>query len=546
MTLSDPAGIAYLVAAISCAAVAVVAWRRRAHNQTLAMALSVAMGGACWWAVCFALPRVAPTETVKAVTTWAAFPGPSLMAAAFMCLGLAIARPQWVPSHGLIAALLVEPIGITLASATNPWLLLVYRGVGVVHLTGPGAWTYGPAFWADTWFDYLEMIIGLGAIGWAWRKAPPAFRGQRLAVFVGALVPFAANVVFLIGGLSDILDPTPLGLAVTGPIVGYAVFRQELITFSPVARALLVDQIGDAVVVISPGGRVLDLNPAAAGLVRGMNPDVPSKLIGLSAASLLGDDLARGDSSQTEVIVELPGARAEFQVRSSPLIDRHHKALGTVLVARDVTEANALTRRLAAAHTQLVAQVETIDLLRADLVEQASRDPLTGLHNRRHLVERFAAMLTAARVNQDSLAVALFDVDRFKAINDDHGHLAGDAVLVSLARQIQEHAPRGALVARWGGEEFFVAMPGADSVAGFAVADALRDRWAQEPTLVAGRLIRCTISGGVASYPASGTTMDDLFHAADHAMYQAKNDGRNIVHLDVGKVPSRRTPANRA
>ena len=73
--------------------------------------------------------------------------------------------------------------------------------------------------------------------------------------------------------------------------------------------------------------------------------------------------------------MERPGGRAEFQVKASALIDRRHRALGTVYVARDVTEGNALSRRLSAAHTQLVQQVETIDLLRADLAEQASRDP---------------------------------------------------------------------------------------------------------------------------------------------------------------------------
>jgi len=196
-----------------------------------------------------------------------------------------------------------------------------------------------------------------------------------------------------------------------------------------------------------------------------------------------------------------------------------------------VTEANVLSRRLAAAHTQLVRQVETIEVLRADLVELASRDPLTGLHNRRHLVERFASMLAAAQVAGDTLAVALFDVDEFKSVNDDYGHLAGDAVLVALAQRMQAQAPTGALVARWGGEEFFVALPGSDTAAGVAFAEDLRRRCELNVIVVEGRMIRCTLSGGVAAYPASGTTMDDLFHAVDASMYEAKNAGRNLVRL---------------
>ena len=146
-------------------------------------------------------------------------------------------------------------------------------------------------------------------------------------------------------------------------------------------------------------------------------------------------------------------------------------------------------------------------------------------------------MLAAAEDAGEPLAVALFDVDKFKSINDNYGHLAGDAVLVALAQLIQEQAPVGALVARWGGEEFFVALPGADAAAGLAFADDLRRRCELNVIVVEGRMIRCTLSGGVAAYPASGTTMDELFHAADVAMYEAKNAGRNLVRLYRGQVP---------
>ena len=454
----DLVGIVYVVAAVVSVAVAIVTWRRREQSPTLAVALTFVMVGACWWSVGDAVIVESANETVVAIAALATFPGSSVMVAAFVCLGLAITRPQWVPRRRMVAALLVEPVLDALAAATNPWHLLVYRGAGAAQLTGSAGWTNGPVFWLDSWYSYLAMAIGISLIVWGWWKASPAFRGQRLALLIAALVPLAVSVVFLVGDFDGFVHPTPLSFTVSGVIMAYAVFRQDLFTFSPVARALIVDQIGDAVVVISPGGRVLDLNPAALTLVRGINPDAPTKLIGAPAEELLSAGLTTTDGRETEVVVELPDGRAEFQVRASPLSDRHHRELGTVLVARDVTEANALSRRLAAAHSQLVRQVETIEVLRADLVELASRDPLTGLHNRRHMVERFALMLAAAQIAGDTIAVALFDVDEFKSVNDEFGHLAGDAVLVALAHRIQERAPAGALVARWGGEEFFVCL----------------------------------------------------------------------------------------
>jgi diguanylate cyclase (GGDEF)-like protein len=430
---------------------------------------------------------------------------------------------------------MVEPALITLAGLTNPWHLLVYRGAGAAQLTGSAGWTYGPVFWLEYSYSYFLVIVGMALVAWSWWRAAPAFRGQRLAMLVGPLAPLVVNVVFLAGGLRGD-DPTPLGFAVTGTIMWYAIFRQDLFAFSPVARALIVDQIGDAVVVVSPGGRVLDLNLAARDLLRSMNPWAPPKLVGVSAREVFGTMIAPSDSRQSEFVVEFPGGRNEYEVRSSSLVDRRRRALGDVYVARDVTEANALSRRLAAAHTTLVRQVETIDLLRANLVELANRDPLTGLHNRRHLLEHFAPMLAAAEAAGGTLAVALFDIDHFKSVNDDYGHLAGDAVLVALAHRIQERAPAGALVARWGGEEFFVALPGADATTGLTIADDLRRRCGQDAIDFECWTIGCTLSGGVATYPSSGTTMDELFQAADLAMYQAKNAGRNVVRQALDRT----------
>jgi diguanylate cyclase (GGDEF)-like protein len=343
-----------------------------------------------------------------------------------------------------------------------------------------------------TWYCYLLIAVAIGLVAMACWKASPAFRNQRLAVLLAALIPFAASAVGMAGGFDNIPDSTPFGFTLMGALTAFAIFREGLFTFSPVAWALIVDQIGDAVAVISSGGRFHDLNPAAVALVRATRPDAPTKLVGELAHGLFGEEIVTIGGRQTELVVGLPAGRAEFHVRCSPLVDRHDRALGSVYVARDVTEANALNLRLVAAHARLVRQVETIEVLRADLVELASRDPLTGLHNRRHLVERFTPLLAAAQTSGDTLAVALFDVDKFKSVNDQYGHLAGDAVLIEFAHLISEQVPAGGLVARWGGEEFFVALPGTDPPGGLAFADGVRRLFERDPTLVAGRNIHCT------------------------------------------------------
>jgi diguanylate cyclase (GGDEF)-like protein len=472
-------------------------------------------------------------QRTAAIASLAILPGVGIATGAFLCLGIGVARPQWTPRPGFIVLLLVEPVLITVAAVTNPRHQWVYRGTGASELTGSTAWGYGPGFWWHTGYSYLTLAIGIGFIAWGWWKAPAAFRIQRLTILLATVIACVANLAYLAGGLGTLGDPTPFGFAIAGIVIFYAIFRQNLIMLTPVARALLIDQIGDAIMVISPGSLFLDLNPVAVDLARALTPGAPTELVGTRAPALFADSLmAPPGKRETEVMVELDGAHTEFQMRVSPLVDRRHHDLGTVLVARDVTESNNQSRRLAAAHSQLVRQVETIELLRADLAEQARRDPLTGLHNRRHLVDRFASMIAEAERAGEPLAVALFDVDRFKSVNDEYGHLAGDAVLLGLARLLTQLAPRHALLARWGGEEFFVALPGADAATGLAFAEDFRRRFELNEIVVQGRVIRCTLSGGVAAYPEAGTTVDDLFHAADVSMYEAKRAGRNLVWVD--------------
>lgn len=528
--LRDPTGIAYAAVAVAFAWIAALTWRRKAHNPTVAVSLVVVMLGLGVSSVADAVAVASTNQLTAAIASLVILPGVGIATGAFTCLGIGVALPQWAPGRRFVALLLVEPLLVTIAAATNPWHLWLYRGAGAAGLTGSATWGYGPGFWLHTGYSYLALLIGIGFIAWGWWNAPRAFRKQRLTILLATFIPCVANVVYLARGFGD-LDPTPFGFAATGLVIFYAIFRQDLFTFSPVARALIIDQIGDVIVAVSPGGRVLDLNPAAVALLRGMNPGAPSTLIGASAEALFGESIATLGAGKTEIVVRTASGRTEFQVRASVLIDHYHRCLGTVLVARDVTEANNQSRRLAAAHSQLVQQVETIELLRADMAELASRDTLTGLHNRRHLVERFASMIAQAERTQEPLAVVLFDVDRFKSINDEFGHQAGDAVLVELAQLMREQVPVDAMVARWGGEEFFAALPGADAAAGLAFADDLRRRCELNVVDFEGRMIHCTLSGGVAAYPASGTSMEDLFHAVDASMYEAKNAGRNLVRL---------------
>ena len=188
---------------------------------------------------------------------------------------------------------------------------------------------------------------------------------------------------------------------------------------------------------------------------------------------------------------------------------------------------------LAGAQVAYIAMLRSVALVRAEhhaaqqrvalMQALASTDVLTELPNRRGMIDHLQAALSLARRHGQPVAVALFDVDHFKHINDHHGHGAGDAALVAVGRLLSASLRGSDRVGRWGGEEFLLVAPGTGAAAAHELADRLRQS-------VAGYSFAhgdpVTTSVGVAEYQPDDDA-DSLLQRADRALYRAKADGRN-------------------
>jgi diguanylate cyclase (GGDEF)-like protein len=166
--------------------------------------------------------------------------------------------------------------------------------------------------------------------------------------------------------------------------------------------------------------------------------------------------------------------------------------------------------------------------LRETLRYQALRDPLTGLFNRRYLLDTFERELERASARDHAVSIAMFDIDHFKSFNDTFGHAAGDAVLARLGVLVREWNEGEDIPVRFGGEEFTMIMPGASPEMAFERAETLRKKiesFAFEH--LRQPLGQVTISLGIATYPLHGNDPETLIEAADQAMYRSKRNGRN-------------------
>ncbi len=172
----------------------------------------------------------------------------------------------------------------------------------------------------------------------------------------------------------------------------------------------------------------------------------------------------------------------------------------------------------------------------AKLYDAGTRDPLTGLFNRGYLDQHLEADFRLAERHGEAMSVLVIDVDRFKSINDAHGHLAGDAVLRTLAHLLIGRLRREDVLARYGGEEFVAVLRHTDAAGARRLADAMRELVEGGVYPYKGTPLKVSVSIGVATFdPATPyASHAELLQAADEAMYRAKNNGRNRIEAASG------------
>lgn len=262
--------------------------------------------------------------------------------------------------------------------------------------------------------------------------------------------------------------------------------------------------------------------------------------------------VAEPPGSVGEGLTLLPQLRASRHTRHSALIyiaqphQRREAASALDMGANDLLSSGQDLDELAIRLKKQIERKRTNDRLRANMrdgLRAAVCDPLTGLYNRRYAVPHISRLADRAHQQMRPYALLLADLDFFKQVNDDHGHAAGDAVLVTLAQRLKDNLRAADLISRWGGEEFLVAMPDSDRIAAKRTAERLCRIMARQPvTLPGGTRLTITLSIGVAiGKPDADLSPLDLVEQADQALYAAKNKGRNTVVMadTVRPMPAR-------
>jgi diguanylate cyclase (GGDEF)-like protein len=527
--LNSFAFVSILSALVSLTA-SIATWRRSAPGSS---ALSLLLAAMAVWAGGYATRWMDISVDAKLLWFKVMFIGVSSVPTLFLIFALGFTHNGfWLTPRRLIL-LSIEPATTLLLHWTNQYHHFFYLSVDLVEKNGTMILdlTRGPWYHVNVAYSYAAILAGFFLMSHGALRLGPLYRSQYRLIVVASALPWLASIAneFNFTTFHN-LEFTPLTFGLSGIIYAFSVLQTHFMDLIPVARSYLIENMCDGVMVLDAQDRVVDINPAMESLLE--NPS--SFYLGKSAPDVLDGWLQKTnllwDETETRAELKVPKDPPRYlDLRVTPLYDRGHLLNGRLLVFRDVTERKQDEKRLRYANDRLQDQLIEIGLLQSKLREQAIRDPLTNLFNRRYLEETLDRELARAGRESYPVCIIMVDLDYFKKINDTYGHDAGDEVLRALAKTLAEQSRRGDFACRYGGEEFVIVMPNMIKRTAYERAKKLRRRLNALQIPYEGHCLTTTISMGIASYPTNGETRQALLRAADQAMYAAKKAGRDHI-----------------
>ncbi|MEJ2207698.1 MAG: histidine kinase N-terminal 7TM domain-containing protein [Anaerolineae bacterium] len=372
---SNPYILALFVATVLAAAMAVTGLRRRSTPG--AIAFVALMVGVTFWSLGYAFELGTPNLQLKIFWSKVQYLGIVSVPLVWLLFVLRYTRrDKWFTARNLALLSIIPALTLALVW-TNELHHLVWN---TIQLDLEGALpmfraTYGPVFFIYVGYSYLLQLFSSVLLVWTFHRSPQVYRQQMVGMLVATAAPWVGNALYISGW--SMIDLTPLGLAVAGPLVAWSLYRHQLLDLLPVAREAVLEGMGDGIIVLDPQNRIVDLNPAARRII-----GRPAGAIGQPAAEVLAawPDLLEHyrDALDAKDEIAIPSEQVVhyFDLRISALHDRRQRLSGRLISLRDISERKRAEDRQAILYETLRTVAEHLqpgELARAALATIAAR-----------------------------------------------------------------------------------------------------------------------------------------------------------------------------
>jgi len=486
------------IASVAVILTAFYTWQNR--EKTTAQALFIALMLILGFLICNTLELILPSPQGTLFFTKANYIFVSLIPVAWLVFALEYNGERTLNSKFRMAALLIIPLLTIFFVLTNDHLRFLWQSYYFlpirnwleIRVTAYGGW-----FWIHVTYSYILVLAGSAIIIREFIMVRNIYQRQAFWMLGGALIPLLINVVYIfrvIPGLTK--DFSAIGFAIATFAFGVGILRHNLFDLVPVARSTLVEQMKNGVIVLDNHQRIVDINPAGMEL--------------FPQTYQVGDQFSlidfNKDQPSREINIVKDQEQRSYDVNCISLKDRSGNLMGTLLTLHDITD-----RKL------LLDQVEQF----------AITDATTGLFNRHYFYQLARKSFEQAHHQPQNVCVILLDLDHFKLINDQFGHLVGDSVLKQVGQFVKRCLRSEDTLARFGGDEFVIFLPGTSLDQAKMIAERIQTGLSKTKLESGNTSIIAQISIGIACRTAEEKIdVDELLERADIALYQSKNNGR--------------------
>jgi PAS domain S-box-containing protein len=365
-----PIALPVIIALFIAIFVLVYTWQRRTMRG--ARPLLPLMVGLVIWLVGSTLEALAFDANTRLFWSNFQFIGVVMVPTAWFMFSLVFTDHAAVLTRTNLTLLLIMPLLTLILLWTSPWQQF-FQVSKVLNTSGPNPywdWVPGPGFWVHVAYSYLLTIAGVVILARAYRQSARLHRRQISVMLVGAVVPWIANILFVVVRVSP-FDYTAISFLITGTAVAWGIFKVGLVEITPVIRKRVIDEMQDGVLVLDEHDRILEANPAVLQMAQ-----VSADVIGQHMSQIsdrwpeLRQRFQHLTSGQEEVTLAFPdGEKRHYQISISPLLDKNDHLSGRVVMVHEITQ---------------LKQTETSLMVAKEAAEAASRAKSTFLATMSH------------------------------------------------------------------------------------------------------------------------------------------------------------------
>ncbi len=366
-----------------------------------------------------------------------------------------------------------------------------------------GAWYY-----IDSAYKIILVLMSLVYSVFRFAKNKK-YRNNVSLIILATTFPFLGYVLYIAELTPKYIDINPLVFGASCPILAIAIFHLSLFEIVPVARDHIFENLDHGLLVTNTENKMVDYNVS----IKSMFPEIENYRIGTNINDIYLQNRGKKENLFTLLnenktfIINNYGLEHYYNIKRNHISNNNKFNGGIIYILSDVTEEKTLEKKL---HTM------------------ATTDALTGVENRRNIIEVGEKALEYAMRYKREMSLLIFDIDHYKNINDTWGHQSGDKVLMGMIQLCKQYIRENDSLGRYGGDEFILILPEASHSTALIVAEKLRKAIAETAISLEKGRINVTASFGVATL-IKGETFNDLFNRADQQLYRAKSAGRNHV-----------------